>query len=209
MELFGNTNALEGLRIVLAFALLAACGWGLMRAEDGQYAFAAPVRAREISERRVILAAHATVGALLGLQSVVVAGMPDAYPLSAASASGSVTLILSLAALFWLTVHRIGCWASLEETIGRRPFTPTTDERLTEAARIGRPMIHRLNTDLAIVAGVVDTLAVRGPLTQDQVGDLEMAADSMSLAIDQIQRLQALVRGLDPAYLEQIGAPIP
>lgn len=201
MELFGNTNALEGLRIVLACALLGLCGWGFVRVEDGQYAFAAPIRGREIAERRVVLAAHATIAVFLGLQSLVVAGAPDAYPLAPTAVSGSVTLILSLAALLWLTAHRIGRWADLEERVGRAPFTPTPDERLTEAARVGRPMLHRVNGDLHVVQGVVDTLAVHGPLSQAQRSDLELAADSIALASQQIQYLQTLVRGLDPSYV--------
>lgn len=199
MGVFENTNGLEGVRLLLGCIGIALALWGLLHAEDGQFAYALPVRRREIRDRRMLMGGHILIHLVLGIQSVLVASTPDVYPLSTASITGNLSLIATLLVMVTLALRAIHRWSEYEEVVGQQPFTPTTDERLTEAARIGRPMVHAALGDLQIVATTLDLLATNTALSPDELASLDVATGRIQMAAEQIGYLQMLVRGLGPA----------
>jgi hypothetical protein len=195
--LFPNTSALEALRILLACACFAVALWGCLHAGDGRMAFARPIRAEFVRGRREQMGAYLAIALMLGAQAVVVANVPESEGLPPVPAiSGNLAQIVVLAILLALMLRRLDTWARHEAVMGEQPLVPDGAERLTEAARLGRPMIHAINNDLSIVVGTLDLLSIEAGLTADQHAALELAAERLGSASDQLGHLQRLVRAL-------------
>jgi hypothetical protein len=73
---------------------------------------------------------------------------------------------------------------------------PDDGEKLSEAARIGRPMIHAINNDLGQVMGTLDLLTVDPALPEGQQVELELAVERLGSAATRLRELQRLVRSL-------------
>jgi hypothetical protein len=176
---------------------LAVAIWGVMRAGDGQMALPRPIRAEFVRARRETMAVFIAIALILGFQAVLVANTPESGPvLSVASLTGNVSQIVVLALLLTVMLRRLDAWARHEGIMAGQPLVPDDGERLTEAARMGRPLIHDINNKLGHAVGTLDLLSVDPDLTEAQHVELERVAESLGQATTQLRALQRLVRGL-------------
>lgn len=210
-DTFRNTSGLEAVRILLGCVDLAVALWGVLHAGDGQMAFPRPLRQELVRGRREQMGAYLAISLILGFQAVLVANVPEPTGgMSVSSLTGNLAQIAVLGLLLALMLRRVNCWAHHEAVVGEAPLLPDDHDRLTEAARLGRPMIHAVNNDLAFVMGTLDLLSTDATLTEDHRHELEQAARRLGLATAQLKRLQRLVRSLGtdrPA--EPLTAPTP
>jgi hypothetical protein len=200
-EVWGTTNVLEALRLVLALLLILAAGVGFVRATDGRLAFSWAIRARMLRRRRVQMAVFLSIAIMWGLQTTLAANTPDAPVLSLPAIGVSLCTIYTLLSLGLLALHQFRGWSAFQEIV-TRPLQPS---QLEEATAAGRDLGHLASNELTIVLGVLEIVAQEPGLSPTRRADLDQAITSVAAAAAQIQALHAQIRHLDPTW----KAPVP
>lgn len=199
MATLDNTSGLEALRLFVACCGVAVSLWGLLRAGDGKFAFASVIRDRMIADRRTEMIAFLAINLVLGFQTTIAAATPDPLVLTPGALGANLSPLVTLLLLLGLALQQVHRWTHFEEVVGAQPLNPTDSERMTETARIGRPMLHTLVNDLAISASAIELLLRADNLTPEQAADLRMILERHTLAAGQVHHLQRLVRSLGGA----------
>lgn len=197
MGLLSSASTYEGLRIVSAVCLIFAASWGLMHCQDGRYAYAKPIREKEIVNRRWKMLATLSVGLIWGAQSAVAGATVDA-PLTVVSLLGSASILATLWILTGLALYQTARWAEYEGILAREPLSPSVQELIDRASAVGRLALHDMLDDLAVSVGAIELLYVSEKLSPQQAIDLEQALVGLSSLQTRIKALQVLMRGLGP-----------
>ena len=194
---FGNMNALEGARVVVAFMAFVVSVWGLVNARQGEMVLPRASRPHVTFRRRVHMGGFAVIALLLGWQAAFVATLPEpSTGMSTAVLTSNITVLTALVVLFVLaTVHVVG-WAR-EGRVLWVPITPDTEERMMLAVELGRELGHMSAAALTGIALTLETALMSPTITVEMRRDMERALDNVHVLAEQIRMIHANIKSLE------------
>lgn len=198
-----DTNALEGIRVVLSMALLFGAGFALANVKMGLLVIPKAVRSRIGFRRGILMSGFLIIAVVLGAQSMYVSQIPNPEVPSLSAITANFSVIITLFILCVLAgSHTFGWWR--EGNVVKVPLSPEAEERAAEAVERAREIAHTSKTALAVVVMTLENIMHEDTVSKAIKAEARLAFDNVYAVSNHISDLHEEIKLLKPLVVGEL-----